>query len=79
LLYQGIFPPEIKIFLWLLLQGDLSTRGCATGFLTYRKIIIYDNACCSFCYMETENINHLIIHCYMTWKVLEFFYGYWSS
>jgi hypothetical protein len=62
LLWQSIFPPKTKMFLWLLLQGSLSIKG----FLAYRKNICYDDACCSFCDMEIETINHLFIHCSIT-------------
>jgi hypothetical protein len=36
LLWQGIFPPKIEIFMWLLLQDSLSTRG----FLVYKELLI---------------------------------------
>jgi hypothetical protein len=64
LLWQSIFPTKIKMFLWLLLQGSLSIKG----FLAYRKIISYDDACCSFCDMEIETIDHLFIHCSVTYR-----------
>lgn len=36
LLWQGIFPPKIEMFMWLLLQDSLSTRG----FLVYKELLI---------------------------------------
>jgi hypothetical protein len=64
LLWKGIFTPKIEILMWLLLYGSLSTKG----FLTHRRIISYDDACCSFCGMKTETIDHLFIYCSVTWR-----------
>jgi hypothetical protein len=36
LLWQGIFPPKIEMFMLLLLQDSLST----SGFLVYKELLI---------------------------------------
>jgi hypothetical protein len=48
----------------LLLHGIMSTGE----FLVYKRIINYYDACCSFYGMETDTIDHLFIHCYVTWR-----------
>jgi hypothetical protein len=39
LLWNGYAPPKVDVFLWLLLNGSLSTRS----FLAERRIIIMRN------------------------------------
>jgi hypothetical protein len=63
LLWYCIFPPKIEIFMLLLLHGIMSTGE----FLAYKRIINYYDAC-SFYGMETDTIDHLFIHCYVTWR-----------
>ena len=48
----------------LLLHGIMSTGE----FLAYKRIINYYDACCFFYGMETDTIDHLFIHCYVTWR-----------
>jgi len=65
LLWKGwMSPPKVDAFLWLMLQGSLST----IGFLAYRHIIHHNDALCPFCVSEIESISHLFLHCYETWR-----------
>ena len=65
LLWNGYAPPEVDVFIWLLLHGSLSTRS----FLAERRIINYEESHCPFYCKETETINHLFHWCPITWSL----------
>ena len=50
--------------MWLLLNGNLSTKG----FIAEIEIINYEDARFPFCCEEIETINHLFHHCTITWN-----------
>jgi len=63
IMWKGIVPSKIDIFLWVLAQNKLCTRG----FLANRNLIGYESAICSFCIVKTNLIGHLFLHCIHIW------------
>ncbi|XP_061983093.1 uncharacterized protein LOC133702794 [Populus nigra] len=59
LLWKGFTPLKIDVFIWLLLNGSI----CTKGFLAKRRIINYEEALCPFCCKEIETIHHLFHLC----------------
>jgi hypothetical protein len=59
MLWKGIAPPKIEMFLWLVLQE----RVCTRSFLLLRNLIHPSRALCPLCQLETEHVQHLFLHC----------------
>jgi hypothetical protein len=59
LLWKGFAPPKIDVFIWLLLNSSI----CTKGFLAKRRIINYEEAFYPFCCKEIETIHHLFHLC----------------
>jgi hypothetical protein len=74
LLWKGFSPPEIKMFIWLLLQG----RVCTRAFLVHHHLIHSCQVMCLFCGHETEHDNHLFLHCYHMWRLWQQFHNWFS-
>jgi hypothetical protein len=64
LLWKGFAPPKIDVFIWLLLNGSLNTRG----FLAKRGFVNYEDARFPFYCEEIGTSNHLFHHCTITWN-----------
>ena len=65
LLWKGFTSPKIDVFIWLLLNGSI----CTKGFLVERRIINYKEALCPFCCKEIETIHHLFHLCPTSWSL----------
>lgn len=59
MLWKGIVPPKIEMFLWLVLQE----RVCTRSFLLLRNLIHPSRALCPPCQLETEHVQHLFLPC----------------
>jgi len=65
ILWKSHAPPKNDVLIWLLLHGSLSTQG----FLASRGVIRREDARGPFCNIEGESINHLFLHCHVTWRL----------
>ena len=65
LLWKGFAPPKIDVFIWLLFNSSVYTKG----FLAERRIINYEEALCPFCCKEIETIHHLFHLCPKSWSL----------
>jgi hypothetical protein len=65
LIWKGFALPKIDVFIWLLLNGSI----CTKGFLAERRIINYEEALCPLCCKEIETIHHLFHLCPTLWSL----------
>ena len=63
--WKNIAPPKVEFMLWLTLLGKLNTRD-----LLVKKGILSPQAnLCTFCSEQPESIDHLLLHCQVSWQV----------
>jgi len=65
LLWKGLIPPKIEVFLWKLMHDNL----CIREFLADRHIISNQQSTCPFCDYETKSSSHLFLHFLEPWKI----------
>ena len=63
--WKNIAPPKVEFMLWLASLGKLNTRD----LLAKKGILQYQANLCSFCSVQLENLDRLLLHCQVSWKV----------
>lgn len=63
IMWKGIAPSKIDIFLWVLVQNKLCTRR----FLGNRNLIGHKSAICHFCIVDTNLVSNIFLPCIHIW------------
>jgi len=57
--WMNLAPPKVEFFMWLALLGKLNTKQRLNG----RGILKDNQNACTFCAMEPETLDHLLLTC----------------
>lgn len=74
LMWRGLVPPRIEIFVWLSCLGKLNTRAK----LAKINVILAAEDSCPFCQSESETVDHILLHCKYSWKVWCWWQNLWK-
>jgi len=63
--WMNIAPLKVELMVWLALLGRLNTKD----MLAKKKIIPQECNLCTFCSLNDETCDHLLVQCSVVWKV----------
>ncbi|XP_016173903.1 uncharacterized protein LOC107616461 [Arachis ipaensis] len=63
--WRGAIPPRIELFGWFVLIGRVNTKER----LSRLGVIRLNDNLCVLCQKEIESVEHLFLHCELTWQV----------
>ena len=62
---MNLAPPKVEFFMWLALLGKLNTKE----LLWKKGLLQEDQLKCPFCLAQTENLNHILMSCPISWTI----------
>ncbi|GMI92896.1 hypothetical protein HRI_002958900 [Hibiscus trionum] len=71
LIWANLAPPKVESFVWRAFQDRIPTR---VGLLK-RGIVAPSEAKCAFCEVELKAVNHVLLHCNLSWRI----WARWSN
>ncbi|KAK3220828.1 hypothetical protein Dsin_014798 [Dipteronia sinensis] len=74
LLWRGLIPPKVEVFIWQLLKGRVVVREVLVSF----GMVHQASTACPLCDSMQESINHLFLHCDWSWKLWSSAMNWWG-